>query len=1097
MILALALALLAQDAVSAKSDAPKAEWSVQETHGPSTKVSFDLDEGTWMNVALSPDGATIAFDWLGDIYTMPAAGGAARAVRTGHAWQMQPAFSPDGKRLAYTSDEGGGDNIWVCDLDGGGARQVTKETFRLVTQPAWSPDGQWIAARKHYTGRRSLGAGEIWLYHIAGGEGLQVTTKPNDQKDLGEPAFSPDGRHLYFSFDATPGATFEYSKDATKGIYAIDRVELATGERVRVAGGMGGACAPTPSHDGKQLAFVRRDDFKSTLFVLDLASGEARKVSGELERDFQETWAVHGVAPRMAWTKDDAAILVWSGGKIRRIDLRSGASALVPFRVQAERVIEAALRFPVEAAPDRFPVKALRWTRVSPDGSSVVYQALGHLWRLPLAGGDFDVETAQGQVVAPQAKVGRVTSDERFEHFPSWSRDGRTIVCTTFDDDDLSRVQLIDAQSGAARQLDLPKGHWAAPCLSPDGRWLVLEKRGGGGLVSPLWSSDPGVWRVEVADPKNAKRISKDGGEPQFGAASDRVYLVKRAGGAESDGVSLVSMDLDGGEERVHATSDWAVELAVSPDGRWIAFSERYRAYIAPLVETGRPVKLAPGAKSHPVVKISDNAGENLHFSGDSRRVHHSLGRTLSTVDLAPVLADLAAGKAVAEAKASRLDIGFDAAHAKPAHVLALVGAKLVTMRGDEIVEDGVVVVRGNRIEAAGPRAATSVPAGARTIDCRGMTIVPGLVDVHAHGAQSADGVVPRRNWIHGANLAYGVTTIHDPSNDTNSIMAVAELARAGLVLSPRTWSTGTIVYGAQGSYRAEIETLDDAKKHLERLKAVGAISVKSYNQPRRDQRQKVVAAARELGMMVVPEGGSLLQHNLTMVVDGHTGVEHSLPVERVYKDVAQLWAASQTGYTPTLVVGYGGIWGENWWYQETDVWRDAKLLRFVPRTVVEPRSRRREKAPIEDQNILRSCGVVKSIVDAGGRAQLGAHGQLAGLGAHWELWLLEASGIGPHKALRAATLDGARYIGLDKDLGSLEPGKLADLVVLSKDPLQSIRNSTAIEWTMLNGRLYDADDLAPADGGPGEAPRWFHSGLSAGAWEAGAEAHCAGCGAH
>jgi imidazolonepropionase-like amidohydrolase len=347
---------------------------------------------------------------------------------------------------------------------------------------------------------------------------------------------------------------------------------------------------------------------------------------------------------------------------------------------------------------------------------------------------------------------------------------------------------------------------------------------------------------------------------------------------------------------------------------------------------------------------------------------------------------------------------------------------------------------------------------------------------------------------VHAANLAFGVTTIHDPSNDTNAIFAASELAQAGRILSPRTYSTGTILYGAMGDFKAEIDSLEDARAHLRRLKAVGAFSVKSYNQPRRDQRQQVIAAARELGMMVVPEGGSLLQHNLTMVVDGHTGVEHSLPVERIYRDVAQLWGASKTGYTPTLVVGYGGIWGENYFYQHTEVWRNERLMRFVPRFVVDPRSRRRTMAPDEDQNILRSAGIVKSIIDAGGKAQLGAHGQLAGLGAHWELWLLQRSGITNHQALRCATLYGAEYVGLDKDLGSIETGKLADMLVLDSNPLEKIENSESIRYTVLNGRVYDAHTLAPADGRGGKAPAFYFESMQEGFPAQSIGGGCAGC---
>jgi imidazolonepropionase-like amidohydrolase len=240
-------------------------------------------------------------------------------------------------------------------------------------------------------------------------------------------------------------------------------------------------------------------------------------------------------------------------------------------------------------------------------------------------------------------------------------------------------------------------------------------------------------------------------------------------------------------------------------------------------------------------------------------------------------------------------------------------------------------------------------------------------------------------------------------------------------------------------------------------MKAVGAFSVKSYNQPRREQRQQIIEAARQLGMMVVPEGGSLLQHNLTMVADGHTGVEHSLPVERVYKDVQQFWGASASGYTPTLIVGYGGLDGEHYWYQHMEAWAHEKLLKFTPRHVIDPRSRRRPMASDEDYNVLRSASICKSLADAGTSIQLGAHGQLAGLGSQWELWLISQSGLSPHDTLKCGTINGAKYLGLDRDIGSIEPGKLADIIVLEKNPLADIHNSDSVKYTILNGRIYDS----------------------------------------
>jgi hypothetical protein len=218
--------------------------------------------------------------------------------------------------------------------------------------------------------------------------------------------------------------------------------------------------------------------------------------------------------------------------------------------------------------------------------------------------------------------------------------------------------------------------------------------------------------------------------------------------------------------------------------------------------------------------------------------------------------------------------------------------------------------------------------------------------------------------------------------------------------------------------------------------------------------------------MMVVPEGGSLYQHNMNMVVDGHTGIEHSIPVGAIYEDTLQLWSgAPGVGYTPTLVVGYGGLWGENYWYAKTNVWEDERLLTFVPREEIDARSRRRVTAPDEEWGHFANAEAANQLHDEGVKVLVGAHGQREGLGAHWEMWMFEQGGMTPHEVLRAATLDGAWYLGMDGDLGSLEEGKLADVLILSADPLENLRNTREVEHVMVGGVLYDAatlDQVAP-----------------------------------
>ncbi|MFQ5608649.1 MAG: TolB family protein [Woeseiaceae bacterium] len=355
------------------------EWDVNAIPGEAREVQIDTSSGTWMNLDVSPDGSTIAFDLLGDIYTIPVSGGDATPVTSGLAWDMQPRFSPDGSEIAYTSDAGGGDNIWIANADGSDARQLTKEDFRLLNNAWWSPDGRFIAARKHFTTTRSLGTGEIWIYHRNGGGGVAVVERPNEQhqKELGEPAFSPDGRYIYFSLDSTPGGTFQYAQDSNSQIFEIRRHDLETGATESYVTGVGGAVRPTPSPDGRYLAFVRRIRAKSALFVKNLESGKETPIYGDLDQDVQEVWAVHGVYPNMAWTPDSQSIVFWAGGGIKRIAMDSLDVSDIGFHVTDTRLVYDAPRPEVAVAPDSFETTMARNAEVSPGGDRVVFECAG------------------------------------------------------------------------------------------------------------------------------------------------------------------------------------------------------------------------------------------------------------------------------------------------------------------------------------------------------------------------------------------------------------------------------------------------------------------------------------------------------------------------------------------------------------------------------------------------------------------------------------------------------------------------------------------------------------------------------------------------
>jgi imidazolonepropionase-like amidohydrolase len=614
---------------------------------------------------------------------------------------------------------------------------------------------------------------------------------------------------------------------------------------------------------------------------------------------------------------------------------------------------------------------------------------------------------------------------------------------------------------------------------------VTYRKFSGGFLLSPKYSNEPGLYVANLATGDH-KRVSRSGSEPHFAGDNSRVYFTTGVPRKDYPEQQLVSVNLNGKDRREHLYgADKVEEFRLSHDKKWVAFTSQYNAYVVPFMETGKRMTVGPTSKSVPVRKISSRAGESLTWQADSKTVSWYHGSTYyeraikDAFNFVPGAPDK-----LPEPVSKGISLSFSQKADKPSGYKALVGGTVVTMRDSknrqEVIKNGVVLIKDNKIEKVGKAGSVKIPSGAMVIDTKGKTIIPGLIDAHAHGGQGRNQIMPRQNWSMYSNLAFGVTTIHDPSNNTTEIFSAAEMQRAGEIVAPRIYSTGTILYGAESlGAKAIVNSYEDALFHIQRMKDVGAISVKSYNQPARSQRQQILAAAKKLGMMVVPEGGGKLHQNLTMLVDGHTGLEHSLPIALGYGDLTKLWSATKFGYTPTFVVSYGGLSGEMYWYDRTEVWKNERLLRYVPNFRIDGRSIRRPTAPDNQYNHFDVAKYAKTLNDKGVGVHIGAHGQREGLGSHWELWIMGQGGFTPWQALRSGTIDGARHLGMDKQIGSIEAGKLADLAVIDGDVLTDLRRSEFVTHTVLNGRVYETATMNEMGSDKKRKPFFFEAGNS------------------
>ena len=980
----------------------------------SRTISFETTEATYLDVDVSPDGQKIVFDILGDIYLLPIIGGEAKQLTRDMANNRRPTWSPNGRYIAYISDRTGGRHLTVMNADGSFPRALEQSDEQIPPanavstdqskKPLWLPNGDFVAVGKD-------------LYNVWGGK--YSLPFQDDKKDI---QYSRDGKLVYYRDEK---GIHQYSwKTKVDSIIAMLPSECIDFQ---------------VSPDGRLLTYVFPRGVESEFRARSLVNGRDECVVRSIDkhRIFTEHYS---------FTADSKTVILGFGGKIHRINLTTGADDTIPFRAHVSADLGPLDYHTFRVTNDSFRVAYTRSANSSPDGRHLVFSALNRIYTMEL----------------PNGKPKELINQDAGQFHPIYSPDGEWIAFVTWSDIEGGFLWRVPANGGKPQKLTPVQGFYQHPVWSPDGKFLAVIRQDpdkfkdraliplGDLLIVPA-TGGPSRKITDSLPGDNELSFSQDGKHLIFMQDSRHVDRYERPV------PQLYSISIEERKEQILAVSDTKTlyskleQVSISPNGRYISFRLRDDLYLVPTTGLDAPLLIMDYQHHVPVYRIARGAVDP-HWEKGGEVISWSFGNQFCRANSANIFEEAAEGRMPVPDEKILIQL---IEPTKYAHgTIALRNARIITMHGDEVIEHGTIVVTEGRVSDLGSDKSVEIPMGAKIYDVTGSTIMPGLIDLHDHVGINQN-IFPQQSWVYLVNLAYGVTTARDPATNYESF-GCSELLRTGQMLGPRLFSVGTPVLDD-----FNIKSLDDARQIVKQHALMGAVAIKQYTQQTRLQKEWLLLASNESGLNMTNEGEhSDATNYFPMIKDGSTGIEHNDTDTwgNVYNDIIKLLGMSGTWLTPTLQVESDD--GFPFFAQYYRKHRDSKLPRFWPPANLAYFNELPLPKDSSRPDFVEVSETDTRFHRAGMKVTMGSHGNYAGIGSQFEIWALQMGGLTNMEALKASTIDGAEGLGIQQDLGSLETGKIADLIVLDKNPLDDIHNTMCIRMIMKNGELFDGNTL-------------------------------------